>query len=187
MYIQEIKDSLLNIKKDPDNIGLDHIWPGQDLFALFCKFGCYHASHNSAPDPNDENIKSIAQLVADIQDWLLLFLNLYSDVIDLQDEYMLTLLFNLETRSGVQFLFDLFKDVRVIYPGGSYYGVANHIAPGTEVELGKIFQDLLDKLDNFEEFDFVLKIAMDLVDNKDAIVIPEHMPPTHIWWSFYSE
>lgn len=177
--LERIQDSLFKIKENVNNNDLDPIGPGRELFALFCELGCSHGSGKLVIDSENKLIRSTAQLVADIQDWLLIFLNQYPDTVEF-DEYDYLSIWDLETRSGIQFLFDLFKDIKVIHPG-SKCKIAFHVAPGTETKLSSIFDDLTESVDDIDSSIKASKIA---AHDIKQVEIPEHMPLSHHWWWF---
>lgn len=176
--LQDIEKALLEIKENAKNNDLDKTGPGQDLFELFCKLGCDSINGPSGLELENNQINRIAQLVADIQDWLLLFLNRYPDTIDL-DEFSDYEVWDLTTRSGVQFLFDLFNNVQVINPGESEYNIASNVAKGASIKLSTIFKDL----ESYVEYiDLRLGLAKKRFYRIQEEQVPVHMPKSHHWW-----
>lgn len=173
--LMDIKGSLLKIKEKAHDEERDTIQPGLNLFALFFRLGCNSIKDSSVLE--DKNaIQTIGQLVADLQDWLLLFLVDYANKIDL-GEYSSLEEWDFETRSGVQFLIDLFKDVDVIYSPSNYH-IASNVEPGSHITLSNIFKDLEPKLEDLDS----IMITSKKICCPGEISIPENVPRSHHWW-----
>lgn len=176
--LKDIEGSLLKIKEKGYDEELDTLEPGMDLFALFFRLGCIKDS-SVLEDKNA--IQTIGQLVADLQDWLLLFLEDYANKIDL-NEYSSLEEWDMETRSGVQFLIDLFKDVDVIYSPSKYH-IAGSVEPGSRITLSSIFKDLAPKLEDLDS----IMVTSKKICCPEEIPIPENVPRSHHWWWHLSE
>lgn len=190
MFLSSIKkiDALLrDIKKTTSHLigkqAFSLLDEGRELFATFCELGCaanqQHITNlksiNNNNNPAAEFVNPTAQLIADNQDWFLLFLTKYPDTISIDDVSFVNAT-DLKVRSGVQFMFELYKDVEVTDPGSkyNYKSVANK-----RIRLAEIFDYLKEPL---ADLDAQIKLSQDNWFNIKNEEIPANMPTTHRWW-----
>lgn len=168
---QDIVKALQEIKKNGLDLEND-IRQGEHLFELFCDLGLWLSNFSSVISEND--MKTIAQLVVDIGDWLLLFLSHYTDEIHISDSWSLSTR-HLKTRSGIAFLFQLFKDIDVIYPGSQFDIIDSAI--GSKIKLSIIFDQLTSEVNHIDSTMTASK-SICYSFNKP----PENVPTSHHWW-----
>ena len=150
---------------------------GRELFASFCDLGCAAEQQNikSLKPISNELVKTTAQLLADNQDWLLLFLTEYPDTIPIE-EYSFVTVADLKVRSGLEFMLELYKDIEVVDPGSKY----NHNSiQNRKVLLGEVFSYLKEPL---ADLDAQIKLSQKHWFNIKKEEIPACMPTTHRWW-----